>query len=96
MTWYFQTIEPRRGRVFAEIKIKHLQVLPLPYDGACVDVCERLNSLGADRARLAERVATSSGPPDDKVRMQRVTSALDARIEKAVIAAFGISECLLK
>ena len=31
MTWYFRTIEPRQGRVFAELKIKHLEVFPLPF-----------------------------------------------------------------
>lgn len=95
MTWYFRTIEPRRGRVFAEIKIKHLQVFPLPYDEDHVAVCERLNKLGADRAQLAERAAKQSGTPDDVVRLQRTIAALDGRIERAVCAAFAISECLL-
>lgn len=30
MTWLFRTIEPRKGRVFAEIKIKHLEAFPVP------------------------------------------------------------------
>ncbi len=44
MTWYFRTIEPRQGRVFAELKIKHLREFPLPSDG------RKLNELGAKRA----------------------------------------------
>ena len=30
VTWLFRTIEPRKGRVFAEIKIKHLSTFPIP------------------------------------------------------------------
>ena len=29
-TWYFRAIQPRKGRLFAEIKIVHLEVLPVP------------------------------------------------------------------
>jgi len=28
-TWYFTTIQPRRGRLFAEVKIKHLNEIPI-------------------------------------------------------------------
>ena len=30
MTWYFRAVEPRQGRAFAELKIKHLVDFPLP------------------------------------------------------------------
>ena len=57
MTWYFRTIEPREGRVFAEIKIKHLEELPLPLldDGTPIDEhrLDNLNLLGRERNRLA-------------------------------------------
>lgn len=29
-TWWFRTVEPRKGRAFAEVKIKHLMALPVP------------------------------------------------------------------
>jgi TaqI-like C-terminal specificity domain len=45
MTWYFRVIEPRQGRAFAELKIKHLSVFPLP-GGA---TATRLNELGRQR-----------------------------------------------
>lgn len=44
MTAYFRTIEPRRGRAFAELKIKHLRTFPLPATD-----CNRLNDLGKRR-----------------------------------------------
>jgi hypothetical protein len=46
MTWYFRTVEPRQGRAFAELKIKHLRSFPLPPQAAG---CRRLNDLGAKR-----------------------------------------------
>jgi poly(3-hydroxybutyrate) depolymerase/predicted RNA methylase len=52
MTWYFQTIEPRKGRVFSELKIKHLAVFPLPKQILEPEGCRLLNSLGAERSVL--------------------------------------------
>lgn len=49
MTAYFRTIEPRQGRVFAELKIKHLRVLPLPHAVLEHDGCGAINELGARR-----------------------------------------------
>ncbi|MBL8793535.1 MAG: N-6 DNA methylase [Planctomycetia bacterium] len=44
MTWYFRAIEPRQGRPFAELKIKHLTAFPLPDAD-----CGALNELGSER-----------------------------------------------
>jgi predicted RNA methylase len=46
MTWYFRTIEPRRGRAFAELKIKHLSVFPLPAGVRIEGGCQDLNNCG--------------------------------------------------
>jgi hypothetical protein len=46
LTWYFRAVEPRHGRVFAELKIKHLGAFPLPLGTGC----RRLNQLGKERA----------------------------------------------
>ena len=57
-TWWFRTVEPRKGRAFAEVKIKHLTALPLPA-AECVATCEALNELGAQRAvAMGDRAAT--------------------------------------
>ena len=55
MTWYFRTIEPRTGRAFAELKIKHLRTFPLPAGVADAAACAALNRLGAARAALSRR-----------------------------------------
>jgi len=32
-TWYFRSIQPRTGRLFAELKITHLSEIPMPFCG---------------------------------------------------------------
>jgi hypothetical protein len=49
MTWFFRTIEPRQGRVFAELKIKHLTTFPLPMQVLKPNGCAAMNDLGSRR-----------------------------------------------
>ena len=39
ITWWFRAVEPRQGRAFAELKVKHLVAMPLPHarDLASID-----------------------------------------------------------
>jgi hypothetical protein len=53
MTWFFRTIEPRQGRAFAELKIKHMARFPLPPVDGSSPGCEELNRLGECRAKIA-------------------------------------------
>ncbi|NLY00619.1 MAG: N-6 DNA methylase [Rhodopirellula sp.] len=53
MTWYFRTIEPRKGRAFSELKIKHIRTFPLPPAVEQPGGCRELNCLGAQRASEA-------------------------------------------
>jgi hypothetical protein len=64
MTWYFRTVEPRQGRAFAELKIKHLRDFPLPRQIWELGGGDVLNQLGTQRVEdpgLDERI-------DDEVR----------------------------
>jgi tRNA1(Val) A37 N6-methylase TrmN6 len=71
LTWCFRAQVPRRGRLFAELKILHLAALPLPaparWDAAAV---RRLDRLAAQRARAADPAA-----------VDRVDAAIDAAVE---------------
>lgn len=78
MTSYFRMIEPREGRVFAEVKIKHISSFPIPGAALTDGGCERLNALGAQRSQLPE------SKPDQ-------AAALDEAIEFEVARSFGIS-----
>ena len=57
-TWWFRTVEPRKGRAFAEVKIKHLTALPVP-ETAGVAACQALNVLGAERALATDDRAST-------------------------------------
>ena len=77
MTWYYRTIEPRRGRVFAELKIKHLTAFPLPVAILDTSGCQELNKLGAKRAGLA-------------ASRLKAAKTLDSAIDTLVRDLFGL------
>ena len=91
MTWYFRTVEPRQGRVFAELKIKHLVVFPLP--AAILEPlgCQALNHLGEQRAELAIQSAAAKAPHDRTV-LQAQIDATDRQIDRLVYDLYGLAE----
>ncbi len=91
MTWYFRTVEPRQGRVFAELKIKHLVVFPLP--AAIMEHlgCQTLNHLGEQRAELAIQLAAAKAPHDKTVHQARI-DATERRIDRLVYDLYGLTE----
>jgi len=86
MTWYFRTIEPRQGRVFAELKIKHIESFPLPSQVINPDGCKMINELGEKRTKMAELLAeTNSLQISDKT-----IEKLDEEIDTLVAEMFQI------
>jgi type I restriction-modification system DNA methylase subunit len=88
MTWYFRTIEPRRGRIFAELKIKHLESLPLPSQISDRHGCEEINELAAKRAESAQKLAETSSVRE----WNAVCEKLDSSINSLVAEMFGITD----
>jgi TaqI-like C-terminal specificity domain/N-6 DNA Methylase len=74
LTWYYRGVVPRQGRVFAELKIRHLRNFPLPFEVLLDHGCQELNQLGRGRASAEGEEAL----------------ALDTMIERAVDARFGV------
>jgi hypothetical protein len=74
-TWFLRTIEPREGRAFAEVKIKHLRRLPLPESVAQIGECARLNSLGAQRGAIEQEarrgVMVGADLVKERLRLER-------------------------
>ncbi|MCP4445743.1 MAG: N-6 DNA methylase [Myxococcales bacterium] len=68
MTWYFRAIQPRKGRLFAELKLIHLRDFPLP--GEC-----RWRNI-EDRLALLERKGRRLG-------LASVLEQVDALVESA-------------
>ena len=87
MTWLFRTIEPREGRAFAELKIKHLEQFPLPLlaDGSPSDAdgVNLLNFLGQERVDIAAAMGYAESEAQKLVQVQRRES-LDQQIDLVV------------
>jgi hypothetical protein len=88
MTWYFRCIEPRRGRAFAELKIKHLRVFPLPRAVCEANACHELNTLGRERTVETRRLADSLTPAESEAH-GRSLRRTDERIEEWVLSSIG-------
>ena len=52
-TWYFRTVVPRKGRLFAELKINHLVDFPIPEPNRWSD------AIVSQLASLSRRAAQS-------------------------------------
>jgi hypothetical protein len=85
MTWYFRAIEPRQGRVFAEVKIKHINSFPLPKYLSASN-CERINELGRKRAHY-----TRAGNGSEVEARQ-----VDLAIEEEIFRLFNLTEADLQ
>jgi hypothetical protein len=83
MTWYFRTIEPRKGRVFAELKIKHLETFPVPPALLTSEGDYALGALGRSRREVGEAMLERRSPHDMKA-LQRQARQLDHQIDDRV------------
>lgn len=77
-TWLFRVIEPRVGRPFSELKIKHLSWLPVPH----LDDEQTWRALAKLGAQRRMRPSAPEG------------AAIDRRIDALIAAAFGVSSPL--
>ena len=91
MTWYFRTIEPRRGRVFAELKIKHLVTFPLPPPTWEQKPGHNLNHFGEQRAELGVQLAAAKAPHDTTVVKTQI-DATDRQIDRLVYDLYGLTD----
>ncbi len=84
MTWWFRTIEPRQGRAFAELKIKHLRCCPLPQEIVDAEGCLAWNDLGARRREAAETLPPAGVGPGVGA------AELDQQIDALALDTFNI------
>lgn len=68
MTWYFRAVQPRAGRIFAELKLVHLRDFPMPAP-------ERWQQVEASLARLETKARARGGPA--------VADEVDKLVERA-------------
>lgn len=77
-TWYFRTVQPRTGRLFAELKIVHLVAFPRPSEAAWRPIVP-------DLARCAETIerALEADPA-------AVVARMEAEIDELIAGAFDL------
>jgi hypothetical protein len=90
MTWYFRAIEPRKGRVFAELKIKHLQSFPVPTALLGSQGDAELRTLSSKRAACARKLGEPLSP-HAKTILDRQRNTLDDAINNRVLVLFGLT-----
>ena len=94
LTWYFRTVEPRQGRVFAELKIKHVNAFPLPRQVGQTRTpvaYRQLNELGQRRRQLAGEMAQANNDIDRESH-QRRCAAMDGDIDALVCRLYELSD----
>jgi len=89
MTTFFRMIEPRKGRVFAELKIKHMSVFPVPQLEQVKETAQ-LNDFGRRRTKIAARLAEGIIAPQ-RDQLEREAEQLDRWIDERVNDIFGIA-----
>ncbi len=92
MTWYYRTIEPRQGRVFAELKIKHLVAFPLPEAVLEAGPCPNLLVQLAEHMRALQQQLAAAKAPHDKTVLQSQIDATDRRIDRLVYDLYRLTE----
>ena len=94
MTWYYQTVQPRVGKMFAEIKINLINSFPIPFIGTPTSQkknCQRLSSL-TDQMLLAQvKRQEALSDSDKKLAEQRIT-ILDRQIDELVYELYGLTD----
>jgi hypothetical protein len=84
MTWYFRCIEPRAGRVFAELKIKHINAFPIPKLLLDQPARNGFELFAQHRAELATAHAHEQG-------CEPKLSGLDEQLEEIVCQLLGLT-----
>lgn len=90
MTWYFRTVQPRTGRLFAELKIMHLAGFPRPHEASWRRVIPDLARCVETLERALESGETSESQAPAVEDRGDVIAQAEAEIDGLVAAAFEL------
>jgi hypothetical protein len=89
MTWYYQNIQPRVGKMFAEIKINLINEFPIPIDIPRRS-SQRLSVLADQMLTAQARLRNATADADRRLQSQRV-AAIDGEIDGLVFDLYGLA-----
>ncbi|MEM9490543.1 MAG: TaqI-like C-terminal specificity domain-containing protein, partial [Myxococcota bacterium] len=85
ITWYFRTVQPRTGRLFAELKIEHLLAFPRPAEPVWRPLVPRLAELCAAIEQALDRPDSPQREPAPPC-----AAAEQDEIDRLILAALGL------
>jgi len=87
-TWYFTAIQPRRGKLFAEIKINHLSQIPIHKDLNK----SKLEKLVDSQLVLNEQIKKSSENSNEWKKIKDEIARTDKKIDEEIYKLYGLTE----
>ncbi|MGL4941619.1 MAG: TaqI-like C-terminal specificity domain-containing protein [Thermoguttaceae bacterium] len=95
LTWYYQTVQPRVGKMFAEIKINLINDFPIPAldlsDKKSRAHRDKLVSLVDQMLSAQEKLLAAISDTDRKTHTQRI-EILDQQIDAIVYELYGLTD----
>ena len=94
LTWYYRTVQPRVGKMFAEIKINLINDFPMQFGEILSPsqnkICQRLVSLTDQMLAAQVALRNPTWGADRKSTKQRIT-ILDNQIDALVYQLYGLT-----
>lgn len=99
LTWYYRTIQPRKGKLFAELKINVLNSFPMPNinldDKQDKEMHDKMVALVDSIIALNKKLAVEKNP-NAVTMVSRQINAIDKQIDALVYKLYNLSEDEIK
>ena len=90
LTWFFRAIQPRVGKVFAELKINQLHQFPLPSADQFEAVNRRLGP-GVDKMLALVPKLRAARSESERATLQNAVTATDQQMDALVYELYGLT-----
>ena len=95
LTWYYRTIQPRKGKLFAELKINVLNSFPMPNinldDKQDKEMHDKIVNLVDNIITLNKKLAVEKNPNSITI-INRQINAVDKQIDSLVYKLYNLSD----
>ncbi|ANN64090.1 hypothetical protein SZ47_05025 [Brachyspira hyodysenteriae] len=95
LTWYYRTIQPRKGKLFAELKINVLNSFPMPNinldDKQDKEMHDKIVALVDSIIALNKKLAVEKNP-NAVTMINRQINAVDKQIDALVYKLYNLSD----
>ena len=99
ITWYYRTIQPRKGKLYAELKINVLNSFPMPNinldDKQDKEMHDKIVMLVDNIIALNKKLSAEKNP-NSITMINRQINAIDRQIDKLVYQIYNLDESDIK